>query len=345
MTGAGEPLLQVRDLRVHFGQRRSLFSRSAWSVRAVDGVSLEIRRGETLGLVGESGCGKSTVGRAVAHLLKPSSGTIRFRGEDLGSLDRTRRRSLRRDLQIIFQDPYSSLDPRMRIGAAIREPLTIHGIARGEAARLRVLELLDSVGLPASAVDRYPHEFSGGQRQRIAIARALALEPELIVCDEPISALDVSVQAQIVNLLGELQERRQLTYLFIAHDLAVVRHISHRIAVMYLGRIVETGPSEILCGEPLHPYTKALFGAVPRANPKVERNSDRPVIQGEIPSPLNPPGGCHFHTRCPYARDICRTRDPSLESVGTDRGVACHFWKEIKANPVPNACNRTEAAL
>lgn len=341
---ADNSLLQVDNLKVHFGQGRRLFSRSRWSVRAVDGVSFQIREGETLGLVGESGCGKSTVGRAVAQLLTPTSGMISFDGEDVTGMDSARERRFRRDLQIVFQDPYSSLDPRMRIGAAIREPLIIHGIARGREADARVTELLDAVGLPVSAVERYPHEFSGGQRQRIAIARALALEPRLIVCDEPISALDVSVQAQIVNLLGELQKRRRLTFLFIAHDLAVVRHISHRIAVMYLGRIVETGDSETLCREPLHPYTKALFGAVPRTDPRAARSGDWSVIEGEIPSPLNPPNGCHFHTRCPFAREVCRHSDPPLEALSKDRGVACHFWREIRANTGADPIKTKKAA-
>lgn len=323
------PLLEVQDLRVHFtsGSRMSGGRRT---VKAVDGVSLSLRRGETLGLVGESGCGKSTTGRAVLQLIQPTSGSVKLDGIELTGLRAGALRRLRRRMQMVFQDPYSSLDARMTIAEALAEPLRIHGLTRGRETQAKVRELLDAVGLPASAVDRYPHEFSGGQRQRIAIARALAVDPELLICDEPISALDVSVQAQVLNLFDELQERYGLTYLFIAHDLAAVRHVSHRIAVMYLGGIVETGDRDEVTADPLHPYTQALISAVPRVEVG-ERTRERIVLSGDLPSPASPPSGCRFSTRCPFARDLCRTTRPELVQAVPGRRVACHFWSEIRS--------------
>ncbi|MEV7005055.1 ABC transporter ATP-binding protein [Streptosporangium sp. NPDC051022] len=330
-----EPLVQVRDLRVHFPLRRGTLTGPRPVVRAVDGVSFDVHRGETLALVGESGCGKSTTGRATLRLTEATHGSIRFDGAELTGLRGRRLRAARRRMQMVFQDPYSSLDPRMRVGAAIREPLTIHGLADGAAATARVGELLDAVGLPRAAADRYPHEFSGGQRQRIAIARAIAVEPSFLVCDEPISALDVSVQAQVVNLFEDLQERFGLTYLFIAHDLAVVRHIAHRVAVMYLGQIVETLSRDDLYERPLHPYTKSLISAVPRPNPVEERSRERIILTGDVPSPANPPTGCRFHTRCPFARDRCRTEAPPLTPATGGHEVACHYWTDLGPSAPP----------
>jgi oligopeptide transport system ATP-binding protein len=326
-------LLSVRDLRVHFPVRRGIvFQKQVGSVKAVDGVDLEVRRGETLGLVGESGCGKSTTGRAILQLERPTSGEVWFDGEELTSLWRKRMgrwvwsdrlRDLRRRMQMIFQDPYASLDPRMTVESIVGEPLTTFDVASGEALRRRVQELLERVGMDPRYVRRYPHEFSGGQRQRIGIARALALEPELIVADEPISALDVSIQAQILNLMQRLQRELGLTYLFIAHDLAAVRHTSDRIAVMYLGRIVEVAESRALYSSPAHPYTKALISAVPIPDPKVERARRRILLPGDVPSPMHPPTGCPFHPRCPEAIDRCRTEVPPLVNIGGDRLAAC----------------------
>jgi oligopeptide/dipeptide ABC transporter ATP-binding protein len=314
----------VRDLKVHFPVRQGLLGSSREVVRAVDGVSLQVYPGETLGLVGESGCGKSTLGRAIIRLITPTAGQIIFQGEDLTQLSHHHLHSRRRKFQMVFQDPYQSLDPRMRAGEIIEESLIIHRLA-GKAAqrRQRVEELMRAVGLDISHMDRYPHEFSGGQCQRIGIARALAVEPRLIVCDEPVSALDVSVQAQIINLLVDLQKQMGLAYLFIAHDLAVVEHISQRVAVMYLGRVVELGPSHELCTRPLHPYTQALIAAVPSVESKP--TPYQAMLPGEPPSPIHPPSGCPFHPRCPHALPQCRTTLPLLENRSDTRQVACHL--------------------
>jgi len=319
-------LLEVKNLKVHFPVNHGLFSRQRDYVKAVDDVSLAIEPGETFGLVGESGCGKTTLGRAIIRLLKPTFGNIQFGGEDLTEMSGARLRSNRRKLQIIFQDPYSSLNPRQRVGDIIGEALDIHKLVPNRnARRQRVNELLAAVGLDASHADRYPHEFSGGQRQRIGIARALAVEPDLIVCDEPVSALDVSVQAQIVNLLQDLQQQRGIAYLFIAHDLAVVEHISHRVAVMYLGRIVEQVRAKELIRAPLHPYTQALISAVPVVDPDSKRQ--RIVLAGDVPSPIDPPSGCPFHPRCPIAEARCRTEVPRLREVSPGHWAACHLVK------------------
>lgn len=320
-------LIDVRDLKMHFPVTRGiLFRRKVGTVRAVDGVSFSIRRGETLGLVGESGCGKSTTGRAILQLHRPTSGEVRFEGRDLTSLRGEELRKLRRTMQIIFQDPYASLNPRMTVGDIVGEPLLVHRLRQGQRAiRDRVQELLELVGLNPYFVNRYPHEFSGGQRQRIGIARALAVEPSFVVCDEPVSALDVSIQAQIVNLLQELQARLGLTYLFIAHDLSVVKHISNRVAVMYLGKVVEVAEGQTLYSTPRHPYTQALLSAVPIPNPQVEQQRQRIILEGDVPSPLNPPTGCHFHTRCPIAIERCRTEDPPLVDFGNGHVAAC--WR------------------
>lgn len=317
------PLLSVRDLRKYYPIRGGLFGRSGNSVRAVDGVSFDIRRGETLGLVGESGCGKTTTGRMILRLVEPTSGSVHLDGTDLLALPPGDLRRMRRRMQIVFQDPYSSLNPRMTVGATIREGLTVHRLAEGADADARVRQLLEEVGLRAEYASRYPHEFSGGQRQRIGIARALSVEPEFIVCDEPVSALDVSVQAQVVNLLTDLQRDRGLTYLFIAHDLSIVEHIATRVAVMYLGRIVELAEAEELYANPLMPYTQALLSAVPIPDPSVTRQ--RIVLQGDVPSPSNPPSGCVFHPRCPHpARDAACTKIiPPLEEKAPGHWVAC----------------------
>jgi oligopeptide/dipeptide ABC transporter ATP-binding protein len=319
----GKVALEVRDLKKHFLMRKGLLQYAGGTVFAVDGVSFAIRAGETLGLVGESGCGKSTVGRTILRLIEPTAGSIRVDGSDITRLSKTELRPYRRQMQIIFQDPFSSLDPRMSAGDIVAEPLRVHGIARGAAVRERVAGLFERVGLRNAQMNSYPHQFSGGQRQRIGIARALALQPKLIIGDEPVSALDVSIQAQVLNLMMDLQRDLGLAYLFISHNLAVVEHISHHIAVMYLGRIVEYTDKRTLFTQPLHPYTEQLLLAVPVPDPRVKRQ--KRVLQGDVPSPINPPPGCHFHTRCPYAVERCRLESPVLREVKPGQMVACHL--------------------
>lgn len=322
-TACGQALLEVCDVKKYYGTGGGLFSDPVSQVRAVDGVSFEVQRGETLGLVGESGCGKTTIGRVVLGLTPPTEGRVVFEGKDLSALGRDEKRQVHKDLQIVFQDPYSSLNPRLTVEQIIGEGLEFHGLARGAEKRRRVGELLETVRLHAKDASRFPHEFSGGQRQRIGIARAIALEPKLIICDEPVSALDVSIQSQILRLLTELQERLGLTYVFIAHGLNVVRHISDRVAVMYLGKIVEICGSDALFDNPRHPYTQALLSAIPIPDPTVRRH--RIILEGDVPSPINPPSGCRFHTRCSQCRDICREQEPPLRHAETGRSVACHL--------------------
>jgi oligopeptide transport system ATP-binding protein len=325
-----EVLLEVKNLKMYFPVRRGLiFDRVVGQVHAVDDISFHVKRGETLGLVGESGCGKSTTGRAILQIYQPTAGHVFYEGVDITRVRGGEMRRYRRNMQMIFQDPFASLDPRMTVGGIVAEPLEIHNLAKGKEKEEKVHEMLRIVGLNPYFANRYPHEFSGGQRQRIGVARALALEPEFIVCDEPISALDVSIQAQIINLLEELQEQYNLTYLFIAHDLAVVRHISNRVAVMYVGKIVEVADRNELYELPLHPYSKALLSAVPIPDPVVEKNRSRIILQGDVPSPVNPPSGCRFRTRCPFARSDCAAAEPALEEVRPNHWVACFFWKEI----------------
>jgi oligopeptide transport system ATP-binding protein len=320
-----ETLLQVDDLVMHFPIYRGVIQRQVGAVRAVDGVSFDITRGETLGLVGESGCGKSTTGRTILQLYRPTSGSVHFEGVDLVHLKGEELRKTRRKMQMIFQDPYASLNPRMTVADIVGEPLVVHDVAKGKEIQDRVQHLLEIVNLNPSFASRYPHEFSGGQRQRIGIARALALQPSFIICDEPISALDVSIQAQVVNLLEELQEQFNLTYLFIAHDLSMVKHISDRVAVMYLGVIVELASRDELYAKPLHPYTQALLSAVPIPDPVADAKRQRTILQGDVPSPANPPSGCRFRTRCPIAEAVCAESRPEFREIKPGHFVACFF--------------------
>ncbi len=323
---AAGPLLEVEDLKVHFPLMAGIIvKKQVASVRAVDGVSFSLKRGETLGLVGESGCGKSTTGLAILRMVTPTAGRIVFEGNDITRLDRAEMRPIRRRMQMVYQDPYGSLNPRMTVADIVAEPLEVHGIGDRAERRERVRDLLAMVGLRPEMAERYPHEFSGGQRQRIGIARAVAVHPTLLICDEPVSALDVSIQAQVVNLFQELQEKFGLTYVFIAHDLAVVRHISDRIAVMYLGKIVEIATRDEVYRNPLHPYTQALLAAVPIPSPALEAARPEAIIKGEVPSALNPPSGCRFHPRCPYAMPVCAQVEPPLVTFGDGRAVACHL--------------------
>ena len=326
LANAGTPpLLQVKNLVKQFPIKGGLLGRTVDKVHAVDGVSFDLAPGETLGVVGESGCGKSTTGRCILRLIEPTAGEVWFEGKNVTAASKTELRALARDMQIIFQDPYASLNPRMTVSAIIGEALTIHGLAKTkEAYEQRIVQLLETVGLNADHMRRYPHEFSGGQRQRIGIARALAVDPKMIVCDEAVSALDVSIQAQVINLLEDLREQFSLTYIFIAHDLSVVEHISHRVAVMYLGRIVEIAPAKLLYTDPKHPYTEALLSAVPIPDPSIKRK--RIPLQGDVPSPIHPPSGCHFHTRCPIAKKgLCDVEKPELKQTAAGHWVSCHL--------------------
>ena len=322
-----ENLLEVKNLVKHFPVRGGVFSRVRNYVKAVDGISFDVKPGETLGLVGESGCGKSTAGRSILRLIEPTSGEINFEGENICELSNEELRKRRRQMQIIFQDPYASLNPRMTIGSIVGEPLTIHKVAKGQERKDRVEQLLHRVGLRPEHIRRYPHEFSGGQRQRIGLARALALNPKLIIGDEPVSALDVSIQAQVINLLEDLQKDLGIAYVMIAHDLAVVQHVSDRIAVMYLGKIVELAEADELVSSPKHPYTEALLSAVPVPDPTVK--TERILLKGDVPSPVDPPSGCRFHTRCPYKEDLCDQEDPPMLEMSPGHTVACHFSEKI----------------
>jgi oligopeptide transport system ATP-binding protein len=336
------PVVEVRNLSVHYPVLKgAIFQRRIGTVKAVDGVSFAVARGETLGLVGESGCGKTTIGRAILGLVRPTGGTILIQGRDVTTLKPAERQGLRRSAQLVFQDPYASLNPRMSIGEALAEPIRLHRLRDSETAvQDRVRELLDLVGLSPSYAGRYPHEFSGGQRQRVGIARALACEPDLVICDEPVSALDVSIQAQVVNLLQDLQERLGLTYLFIAHGLNVIKHLSTRVAVMYMGRVVEIGDKSQVYADPRHPYTRALLSAVPLPDPRAERARRRIILQGDVPNPLNPPDGCRFSSRCPLVLEHCRRNDPPLATLSDRHAAACWRFEEVPdllASPVPAA--------
>lgn len=321
---SADVLLEVRNLKTYFPLKRGLLGRPRGFVKAVDDVSFFIRRGETLGLVGESGCGKTTTGKSILRLIEPTSGEIVFEGQDLMGLNQNQMRKMRREMQLIYQDPYSSLNPRLTVGEIIAEPLVVHDLLDRQGREERVRELLEVVGLSPDHMYRYPHEFSGGQRQRVGIARALALNPKFIVCDEPVSALDVSIQSQILNLLVDLQKEFGLTYLFIAHGLAAVKHISDRVAVMYLGKIVEIADSQVIYDRPLHPYTQALISAIPVPNPKIQK--ERILLEGDVPSPVNPPSGCRFHTRCRHCFERCREEEPPLVDKGNGHLVACHLY-------------------
>ena len=328
-----DTLIQVQNLKMHFPVKSSgFFRRTVGAVKAVDGLSFEIKEGETLGLVGESGCGKSTTGRAILQLYRPTDGHVIYNGQDLTKISGEELRRIRRKVQMIFQDPYASLNPRMTVGDIVAEPIKVHKLRSGKQVRTRVEELLRVVGLNPYFINRYPHEFSGGQRQRIGIARALAVEPDFIVCDEPVSALDVSIQAQIINLLQDLQKQFGLTYLFIAHNLSVVKHISDRVAVMYLGKMVELAPAARLYEHPMHPYTQALLSAVPIPDPDVEQQRQRIILEGDVPSPLNPPPGCHFHTRCPLVIEKCRVEEPPFVDYGGGHFSAC--WRAREVTPL-----------
>jgi len=329
-----EPLVRIEHVTKHFPIRKGLLQREVARVHAVEDVSIDVLPGETIGLVGESGCGKSTLGRCIVRLYQLTGGTLMFEGRDISNLSRRQLRPLRREMQMVFQDPYASLNPRKRVGSIIAMPLRIHGLARGAELRKRVQELLELVGLSPEHYNRYPHEFSGGQRQRIGVARALALRPKLVIADEPVSALDVSIQAQVINLLDDLQDELSLTYVFIAHDLGVVRHVSDRIAVMYLGKIVELSPAEELYAKPIHPYTEALLSAVPIPDPDLSDKRERIVLEGDVPSPVQPPSGCRFHPRCRYATEICAREEPPLVAYGT-RGhlAACHHPLNVERTP------------
>jgi oligopeptide transport system ATP-binding protein len=334
----GEPLLEVNHLVKHFPIKQGiLIDREVASVKAVDDVSLTLHQGETLGLVGESGCGKSTLCRTILQLLEPTAGSVKYKGKELVGLSRRQMRPMRREIQMIFQDPYASLNPRKRVGQIIGDPVMLHGLASGQELRRTVQELMDRVGLQPEHYNRYPHEFSGGQRQRIGIARALALRPTLIIADEPVSALDVSIQAQIINLLEDLQDEFDLSYIFVAHDLGVVRHVSDRIAVMYLGKIVERSPGSQLYERPIHPYSVALLSAVPIPDPKANAERNPVVLEGDVPSPVNPPSACRFHTRCPWASEICSEDEPPLADYGDGQAAACHHPRNVDGKEIASA--------